>query len=233
MCGRYTLTIDTDELSDRFGCVIIQRLGGPRYNIAPQQKAQVIINNKGEVQMRRMQWGLVPSWAKDRSVGSKMINARCETLAGKTSFNKSLRKRRCLVPADGYYEWQKLGREKQPYRVVLPTRDMFCFAGIWDEWIADDGEVLQSFSIITTDAAPAVSKIHHRMPFIIEREHEHSWLCSGIINSQEVKEFMSGFKPVDTLQAYKVSKIVNSVKNDVAECIQPLQDNPSQSLFDE
>nr|WP_172674213.1 SOS response-associated peptidase [Syntrophomonas palmitatica] len=172
--------------------------------------------------MRQMQWGLVPCWAKDRTLGSKLINARWETIAEKASFKESLRQRRCLVPADGYYEWQGLGFEKQPYRFVVPSRDLFCFAGLWDEWIAEDGQVLQSFTIITTEAASAVYKIHKRMPFIIKNGQEDLWLRSGIIKRQEAQTFLSRFKPEDTLKFYRVSKMVNSVKIDVPECIQVL-----------
>jgi len=222
MCGRYTITVDSDELSDRFGCIIVQKLGGPRYNMAPQQMAPVITRSHGQNETYLMKWGLVPFWAKESSIGSRLINARWETLHEKPAFKHLLRRKRCLVPADGYYEWQKVDKQRQPYRIVLPSHAVFGLAGLWDEWTGIDGEKLTSFSIITTNTAAGVSKLHDRMPFIIARDQEAEWLEEANIPGQEMAAWLSRFRPVDKLEAYPVSKIVNSVANDSPGCIEPL-----------
>ncbi|MGE5390086.1 MAG: SOS response-associated peptidase [Deltaproteobacteria bacterium] len=220
MCGRYTITVDTDELSDRFGCIVIQKSVGPRYNMAPQQMAPIIINNRGRNEMHLMKWGLVPFWAKESSIGSRLINARWETLHEKPAFKHLLRCKRCLVPADGYYEWQKIGREKHPHRIILSSREVFGLAGLWDEWIGADGKKLTSFTIVTTDAAPAVSKLHERMPFILPPEMEGQWLGDTMnMTGRDIRDWLSAFRPVDDLVSYPVSGLVNSVVNDQAGCI--------------
>ncbi len=220
MCGRYTITVDTDELSERFGCIVIQKSEGPRYNMAPQQMAPVVINNQGQNEMHLLKWGLVPFWAKESSIGSRLINARWETLLEKPAFKHLLRRKRCLIPADGYYEWQKLGGEKHPYRIIMSSREVFGLAGLWDEWIGADGEKLTTYTIITTDAAPAVSKLHARMPFILPPEKEEPWLDDTMnMTGQDIGGWLSTFSPVEDLIAYPVSRLVNSVANDKPDCI--------------
>lgn len=219
MCGRYTITVDSDELSDRFGCIVIQKLGGPRYNMAPQQLAPVITHTSGQKQLQLMKWGLVPFWAKESSIGSRLINARWETLQEKPAFKHLLRRKRCLVPADGYYEWQSSAMGKQPYRIVLPSCGLFGFAGLWDEWRGNDQEPLHTFTIITTDAAPGLSSIHLRMPFIIASGQEAHWLNPDL-PGKDISDFLSDFKPLADLTAYPVSRLVNSVTNDSPECIE-------------
>lgn len=227
MCGRYTITVNSDELSDRFGCIIVQKLGGPRYNMAPQQIAPVITRINGRNELQLMKWGLVPFWAKESSIGSRLINARWETLHEKPAFKHLLRRKRCLVPADGYYEWQRENGQKRPYRIVLPSRKLFGFAGLWDEWSGGDEEPLRSFTIITADAAPNIRSIHQRMPFIITPEQEKEWLNPDL-SGKDINDFLSGFKPLDSLELYPVSKLVNSVSNDTPECIEALEENQNK-----
>lgn len=217
MCGRYTLTVDIDEVSDRFGCLKVVPDYRPRYNAAPTDVMPVIVNNRGENRMEMMTWGLVPFWAKDSSIGSRLINARVETIQEKPAFKYSLKNKRCIIPADGYYEWQKNGRNKQPMRVILHSREIFGLAGLWDEWKRPDGEYLRTFTILTAEPAPAVAQIHNRMPFILQREQEDLWLYGSCDET-----FLSQFKPLDRLEAYQVSSLVNSPKNDRLECIRPV-----------
>jgi len=228
MCGRYTITINTDELSDRFGCIVITKSEGPRYNVAPQQMAPVIIRNQDRNELQLMKWGLVPFWSKDSSIGSRMINARWETLHEKPAFKQLLRRRRCLVPADGYYEWEKIGRQKSPYRIILPSHGVFGLAGLWDEWRDTEGEKLTTFTIITTDAAPSVSQLHDRMPFIIREEQEREWLSdTPNLAGQGIAEWLSRFKPTTAMDVYPVSTLVNSVTNDNPQCILNREPNPA------
>lgn len=219
MCGRYTITVDTDALSDRFGCIIIEKLGGPRYNMAPQQMAPVVTRSHGQNKIQLMKWGLVPFWAKESSIGSRMINARWETLQEKPAFKHLLRRKRCLVPADGYYEWQKVDKQKRPFRIVLPSSEVFALAGLWDEWMKPDGDILTSFTIITTEAAPSVSLLHERMPFIIPKSMEGQWLDDGISSKEDMAVLLAEFHPAQELVAYPVSTMVNLVNNDSPECI--------------
>ncbi|MDD2621253.1 MAG: SOS response-associated peptidase, partial [Syntrophomonadaceae bacterium] len=135
MCGRYTLTVDKETLSERFGCSFIVPDYRPRYNAAPTQSMPVVLQELGQRNIMMMRWGMIPRWAKDSQMGSKLINARIETVAEKPAFRDSFQKRRCIIPADGYYEWLRLGQTKQPMRIVLKSRELFGFAGLWDNWI--------------------------------------------------------------------------------------------------
>lgn len=210
MCGRFSLTVNEAELNLRF-----ETAGGdapyvPRYNGAPTQLMPVITNeHPGIISYHR--WGLVPPWAKDVSIGSKMINARAETLAEKPSFRKPLSSRRCLVPADGFYEWQQ-DALKQPYRFVLKNNALFAMAGLWEQWISPEGEIIRSFSIITTEANALMKPIHSRMPVILPRDTEKTWL-----QSHSEPEIMSLLKPYPSgaMEAFKISKLINSARNDV------------------
>ena len=165
-----------------------------------------------------MQWGLVPSWARDPSIGNRMINARAETLAEKPSFKRLIGKRRCLVLADGFYEWRKEGKGKVPMRFVLRGGELFSFAGLWDSWEKPDGVELQSFTIITTQANDLLKPIHERMPVILGKEGEERWLDQ---DPKEVHELLVPY-PVEMMEFYDVSKLVNSPINDLPQCIEPL-----------
>ena len=165
-----------------------------------------------------MQWGLVPSWAKDPSIGNKMINARAETLAEKPSFKGLIGKRRCLVLADGFYEWRKEGKGKIPMRFTLRGGEPFSFAGLWDSWKKPAGGELFSFTIITTQANNLLRPIHERMPVILNKEGEEKWLDPDF---KEIHELLVPY-PVEMMEFYDVSKLVNSPRNDLPQCISPL-----------
>lgn len=221
MCGRYTQTADLETLQRRFELSSKGVTLEPRYNLAPRQEAPIIVQENERV-LRIMRWGLVPHWAKEDSIGYKLINARAETITQKPSFKEPLKTRRCLVLADGFYEWQKTEKKnvKIPMRFVLKNGEPFALAGLWDLWQKPDGDKLLSFTIITTNANDLVGRIHDRMPVILRKEDEDIWLDT---NSKGIDKLVSLLKPYpsDMMEGYEVSTLVNSPKNDTPECIQP------------
>ncbi|WP_425802527.1 SOS response-associated peptidase [Desulfitobacterium sp. Sab5] len=225
MCGRFTL-IDFEEIAERFQISDDSVELKPRYNIAPSQEIPVILN-QGSNSLAFFQWGLIPSWAKDPAIGNKMINARVETIDEKPAFKSLLRQKRCLIPADGFYEWKRSGTFNQPYRITLKNNRLFSFAGLWDTWSSPTGEVINSCTVITTTSNELIETIHTRMPAILTPEQEKLWLDPKITDSQFLKSLLRPY-PSDLMTAYEVSKIVNSPKYDQPECIEPFEDN---SLF--
>lgn len=211
MCGRYTLAVEMDELAERFGCPKVEPVFKARYNVAPTQVMPVVAAPEGKRELCLMRWGLVPFWAKDKSIGNRLINARVETAADKPAFRHSYRHRRCLVPASGYFEWQQRPGGKQPFYIRPADHQVFAFAGLWDEWTDPEGGVLYSYTILTTDATPSMMPIHDRMPFILPRAQESAWLLGGPPLAAETQ-----------LEAYEISTLVNRPGNDRPEIIQPL-----------
>lgn len=214
MCGRFTLTIDPSQLEDIFPWAIIAPDILPRYNISPSQPIAAIPNSPNH-QMEFFRWGLIPSWAKDASIGNRMINARAETLAEKPSFKNALKKRRCLIPSDGFYEWKVSpdGKSKIPHYIRFTTGQAFAFAGLWDLWTAPDGSLVKSCTIITTLPNLLISPIHNRMPVILPRESYLQWVEPGEVNPLIVKELFAPLPP-DQMEVYAVSRDVNDPKND-------------------
>jgi len=223
MCGRYTLTANTDTIIKRFKIKDFQGEHKPRYNIAPTQKNPVVLLDEiRERIITDMRWGLIPSWAEDEKIGYKMINARVETVSEKPSFKKALITRRCLVPADGYYEWQKIGKpgRKPPFRIVLKSRELFAFAGLWDSWKNRNGDTVCSYTIITTEADELVGKIHPRMPIILRPENEDVWIDSTLKDTESIMRLLNPY-PSDLTEMYGVSPLVGRANIDVKELIQP------------
>lgn len=218
MCGRFTYANEFRDIRIRFDLEKEIPLFRPRYNTAPAQEVPVIFNRDSARTLTMMQWSLIPSWAKDPAIGNKMINARAETLAEKSAFTRLIRKRRCLVLADGFYEWRKEGKRMVPMRIRLKTAEPFGFAGLWDSWRKPDGSELQSFTIITTEANELLRSIHDRMPVILGEEDERKWLD---FDMQDPSKLLSRLKPYppELLEAYDVSTLVNSPRNDLPECI--------------
>jgi putative SOS response-associated peptidase YedK len=223
MCGRYTLSTPADLLADlvevpsNFDLV-------RRYNIAPTQEAPVIRSAGPSPTPRELaflRWGLVPFWAHDASVGNKMINARAETVADKPSFRSSFRKRRCIVPADGFYEWQKTGRRKQPYFFRLKSRQPFGMAGLWDRWEKSASEPLETFTILTTRANSLVGAAHHRMPVILSRSQIDLWLDPEANVASDFGDFWQPYPDVE-MEGIPVSTWVNNPGNDGPRCIEPV-----------
>lgn len=218
MCGRFSQAKDLEELYDEFTFIdepfddIIQ----PRYNIAPSQLSPVIINEDGKNKLRMFKWGLVPSWSKDTKMGYRMINARAETISEKPSFKKPFKSQRCLVIADGFYEWQKPDKKtKIPYRFTMKDKKLFAMAGLWDIWEKQD-DPLNTFTIITTSENELMRPVHDRMPVILPEGNRQIWLDPES-NEAELKELLVPYDS-NKMDSYRVSDVVNSWKNDLPEC---------------
>lgn len=218
MCGRFSQAKDLEELYDEFTFIdepfddIIQ----PRYNIAPSQLSPVIINEDGNNKLRMFKWGLVPSWSKDTKMGYRMINARAETISEKPSFKKPFKSQRCLVIADGFYEWQKPDKKtKIPYRFIMKDKKLFAMAGLWEVWEKED-DPLYTFTIITTSENDLMRPVHDRMPVILPEGNRQIWLDPES-NEAELKELLVPYDS-NKMDSYRVSDVVNSWKNDLPEC---------------
>ncbi|MCU0484646.1 MAG: SOS response-associated peptidase [Anaerolineales bacterium] len=223
MCGRFTLTLDPGELKEAFPDIQFPSDFSPRYNIAPSQPVAVI-SNAAPSQVSFYTWGLIPSWAKDPAIGSRMINARAETLAEKPSFRTPLRRRRCLILADGFYEWQEIpgSKAKQPIFIHLKDRRPFAFAGLWDLWHAPDASLIYSCTIITTQPNALMEPIHNRMPAILPASSYAAWLEPGERQPAELSRLLAPY-PAEDMAAYPVSRLVNSPAVDEPACIAPLK----------
>ena len=218
MCGRYSLTSPLEAVQQLFDVTGGGNLA-PRYNIAPTQTVPVVRRDDAAPsgrELAQLAWGLVPSWAKDPTMGARMINARAETVAEKPSFRSAYRRRRCLVPADGFYEWKKENGGKQPYRIAFADNRPFAFAGLWEHWQGRDGSEIESFTIITTEANDQLRPIHHRMPVILDPGAYGAWLE---VDNDDGAALLKPYAGAE-LDAYPVSRHVNSPRNDDAECIQ-------------
>lgn len=222
MCGRFTLTIGTEELMNRFLLTQLPEEYVPRYNIAPGQLILAIITDHH--QSRRagfLRWGLVPAWSRDEKIGNKMINARSETLHEKPSFKSLLSRKRCLIPADGFFEWKVTGQGKQPVRILFQDERVFSMAGLYDTWLNSEGKKIHSCTIITTEANDLIRPVHHRMPVILKPEEEEKWLNR---DTQDNKSLSAMLQPVhsDAMKLYTVASEVGNVKNDHPGCISEL-----------
>ena len=220
MCGRYSLIADIGELAERFEFDGNGLNHAPGYNIAPTQMALTVTNGEGR-RASYMRWGLIPSWAKSASVGNRMINARAETVAERPSFRTALRRRRCLVLADGFYEWQRIGASRRPMRITIESGEPFAFAGLWDVWRDPRDKVVRSCTVITTAANDLLRPIHDRMPVILPRELESLWLDHDIQDPAALGDILTPY-PTDAMEAYEVSSLVNSPANNGPEVVAPV-----------
>lgn len=222
MCGRFTLTVDPGQLQEAFPWVDFPDQIPQRFNIAPTQPVAVIPND-GTNRLDFFNWGLIPFWAKDPKIGSRMINARSETIAEKPSFRGSFKYKRCLILADGFYEWQKLpdSKSKIPHFIHLRNGQPFAFAGLWDSWNSDDGSEIRSCTIITTEPNQLLNKIHNRMPVILKPETYKDWIQEGENDPTLLMSFLNPY-PSEAMEAFPVSTMVNSPQNDSPECVLPL-----------
>jgi putative SOS response-associated peptidase YedK len=218
MCGRTTLTVTADDLERAFGypAPVGYR---PRFNIAPSQELLAIGGEESGEGFRSLRWGLVPSWADDPRIGSRMINARAETIATKPAFRQAFARRRCLVVVDGFYEWRTEPGRKRPHRIRLRTEAPFTLAAIWERW-KGGSEPLESCAIVTTAANPVVDAIHARMPVIVPPADRRRWLDPGAAATQ-LRSLLRPYEGED-LEAYEVSILVNNPANDNPACIEPL-----------
>jgi putative SOS response-associated peptidase YedK len=215
MCGRFTLTCSPQQVAESFGCSEIAEFP-PRYNIAPAQPVGVIVQDRdlNERAFRLMRWGLIPSWVKDVSKFANLINARAETVAEKPSFRSAFKSRRCLIPADGFYEWQKTRTSKQPFYFSMTDRRLFAFAGLWETW-----NDIETFAILTTSANDLMLLVHDRMPVILQPQDYALWLDPSVRDRQRLTKLLQPF-PDEPMQAIPVSTRVNSAKVDDASCIE-------------
>lgn len=222
MCGRFTLTVDPSELREAFSNYGFPDQHAPRFNIAPTQPILAIPNDDRQ-QADFFAWGLIPSWAKDPSIGSRLINARAEGLAEKPSFRGSFKYKRCLIPADGFYEWkaQPGTKTKVPYFIFLEDQRPFAFAGLWDEWYSPEGGSVRSATIITTAPNELMTPIHNRMPVILEPEDYARWLDPTPQRPEDLSQLLKPF-PADKMSSHPVSTLVNSPSNDRPELVVPV-----------
>jgi len=236
MCGRFTLFSDYHVLAERFGFDPGESAIEPRYNIAPGQLSPVVVND-GVRRLRMMKWGLIPSWSNEERAGrgSKMINARAETLTERPAFKKPFRERRCLVLADGFYEWAAAGRgkkERVPMRIFLKSGEPFAMAGLWDSWargVKSGGvEPVFTFTIITTEPNELISPIHHRMPVILSPQDEELWIDSSFGNVEALRSLLKPYDS-DEMDMHAVSTVVNSPKNDSPACVKRVEAPPAEN----
>ncbi|CAM2814528.1 SOS response-associated peptidase [Paenibacillus sediminis] len=223
MCGRFTLTVSLEQLLVRYDVHMTYSISyhHPQYNVAPTQQVLAIIHDGTRNRLGELKWGLVPSWAKEPAVSGKMINARSETLAHKPAFKLPFERKRCIIPADSFYEWQLTAESKQPYRIGLKDGGIFSLAGLYDTWTNPDGTKLSSCTIITTSANSLMAPIHDRMPVILPQEAEDEWLRRDNHNIEALQQLLVPY-PAEEMKAYPVSTLVNSVKNNSPACIEAL-----------
>lgn len=220
MCGRYTDTKRDKQFLVRMGIEQAEIDFVPRYNLSPTQQASIVLAGDAGVELHRARWGLIPFWAKDEKIGNSLINARGETVASKPAFRSSFKKRRCLVLADGFYEWQKTPGGKQPMYIRMTEGKPFAFAGLWDRW-----NEIETFSIITVEPNELCAKVHDRMPLILMEEDFPKWLDSRT----PIEEVGSLLKPYSAaeMEFFPVSKVVNTPRIDSSDCVKPIELQPA------
>ena len=234
MCGRSSLTKSEKELEARFKATFysedLEKYNPlPNYNVAPTH-IMPIITNQDPSHFLPLRWGLIPFWSKDIKVGYKLINARIETVFQKPAFKYAVEKRRCLVPMDGYYEWKKEGTKKTPYRITTTDQEIFSVAGLWENWKSPDGQLIQSFTVLTQPPSSSIAHIHDRMPAILSKEQEQDWLDMNIAPAQ----VMTIINPYDDsrLKAYPVSNRIGKVtENDAALILEISEEGGQSTLF--
>jgi putative SOS response-associated peptidase YedK len=231
VCNRYRLTHSKQYLADRFQANGDEIEDRPRYNIAPTQPVITVRKEHGEKTRRltTMRWGLIPSWAKDMSIGTKTLNARSETVTSTPAFRESILTKRCLIPSNGFYEWKKMGSVKQPYCFEVGEGEAFAFAGLWDKWTSPDGEVVESCTILTTSPNSLVEDLHNRMPVIVTPDKYDLWLDPDVTDFNAIRDIL---KPYDAnlMRRYAVSRKLNNSRIDDAESASPvILDTPTQA----
>ena len=230
MCGRKTLTKDVESIIQEMGIESWRDSGSYQlsYNISPSQSSPVMIDDMGR-HVKMMKWGLIPNWATDASIGSKLINARAETLLEKPSFKNLVSNQRCIVLSDGYFEWKRSNSRAIPYYVYNPNNKILPMAGLWDFWENNSGENIFSYTIITTQANSNLKDIHHRMPVILDLKQIDPWLKVHNISVADTMSLLVPFQ--NDLHFHQVSTIVNSPRNNRIDCIRPIENSDNLSLF--
>ena len=222
MCGRFTLSASPEAIAEAFG---IKQLPDfkPTYNVPPTQNVLAVLNEEKTHQrkFKKLRGGLIPSWAKDFKMGTKLINARSETVAEKPAFRYAFKHRRCLIVADGFYEWKKEKEQKQAFYFELKNKHPFAFAGLWDKWISPQGEEINTCTILTTTANKLVQPIHHRMPLILKQQDYNLWLSTQLQAPELLQDLLS-YDPSEEMNIYKVSSFVNNPKHNSYQCVKPI-----------
>lgn len=221
MCGRFTLTMPLERIAERFRAAMPSLHWNPRYNICPTER--ILAVRKIEQEPREivpMQWGLVPHWATDPKTGYRMINARSETILEKPAYRGPFGRRRCLIPADGFYEWKRVGKVRQPYHFRVRGGALFAIAGLWDRWRNEEGEALESCTLITCAPNALMLEIHDRMPVILPEESWEDWLATPVEKAKNLVGLLKPY-PADEMSGQAVRRLVNSTENDSPECILP------------
>jgi putative SOS response-associated peptidase YedK len=222
MCGRFSLITDADHLHAYYGVVNPEQYAGPRFNIAPSQQVTAIIAINGERHLEQFQWGLLPHWAKQQKLGYSTINARAETVEGKPAFRAAFRQRRCIIPADGFYEWQGEKGHKRPWRIEPQEREgLFSFAGLWESW-EGEGVVIRSCTIIVGESSEQLRLVHERMPILLPREAWSAWLDHDT-PVEELRPLLVN-PPTEVGRIYRVDAYVNNPQHDDPRCLQPAAD---------
>lgn len=233
MCGRFTLHHSTQEVAERFAAQQVLFPLENRYNIAPGQAIPVIANSTlaGARWMEAMKWGLVPFWAKDPEIGNRLINARAETIAEKPAYKQALKRRRCIVPSDGFYEWQaQSAGPRLPHHIRLQDGELFGFAALWEEWEAPDSSPLRTCTIITVAPNEIMAPIHNRMPAILRRKDEDAWLDPQLKETEAIVAMLQAY-PAKEMQAFPVSRRVNAPQNDDESCLEPALEEKEQGCL--
>jgi putative SOS response-associated peptidase YedK len=221
MCGRFTLFTPASRLAEVFLPGEVAAVA-PRYNIAPGQPVLAVRASlpAGRREFATPRWGLIPAWAKDASIGNRLINARAETVAEKPAFRRAYRERRCLIPADGFYEWKREGAAKRPFYVRMRDGAPFAFAGLWERWQGAGGEAAETCAILTTDPNELLAPIHDRMPLILPPENYDAWLDPSVRSPERIAPLLRPY-PADPMEAYPVGREVNRPTTDGPSCIRP------------
>ena len=232
MCGRFALTISPAVLVKIFQLVDTPSIE-PHYNIAPSQSIAAVLNGPTGSQRicQKLRWGLIPSWAKDTSIGARLINARSETVTQKPAFKQAFEKYRCLIPADGFYEWQKLPGNKQPFFFRLRDGSPMAFAGLWQSWSGPQGDCIESCTILTTNCNELVRPVHNRMPVIVKPKNYPVWLDNTAYHPKTLQDMLVPYR-AEEMTALAVSSFVNNPQNDGPQCVKPLDNSQTGSFFD-
>lgn len=224
MCGRFVMHSSEEELLEEFGVETIHHEVSASYNIAPSQDVAVVLQGRGERHLGYLRWGLIPSWTKDLKKARRPINARSETVHSKPTFRSPFKRRRCLIPANGFYEWQKTGQGKIPTFLYMPERPLFAMAGLWDRWESPEGELISSCTILTTEANERIAPIHNRMPVIVNPDDFDLWLDSSV-SGVEALEHLFVPLPSKEFASYAVSTRVNKPLHNDPSCMERTDDD--------